>query len=65
MEVCVVEMWSDGAAWWWMVEEVWMVEVSVMDLCLVERHGGGDVVCGTQVSMQQISFLVSLVAVPS
>lgn len=65
VEVYVVEMWSDRAAWWWMVEEVWMVEVSVMDLCLVERHGGGDVVCGTQVSMQQISFLVPLVAVPS
>lgn len=42
-----------------------MVEVCVMDLCIVERRGGGDVVCGTQVPMQQIPFLVPLVVVPS
>ena len=65
VEVYVVEMWSDGGAWWWMVEEVWMVDVCVVDLCIVERRGGGDVVCGTQVPMQQISFLVPLVVVPS
>lgn len=68
--VYVVETQSDGGVCGWMVEEVCIVElcvveVCVMELCRLERCGSGDVVCGTGVSVQQASFLVPLVVVPS
>lgn len=50
-EVCIVEL--------------CVVEVCVMELCRLERCGSGGVVCGTGVSVQQASFLVPLVVVPS
>ena len=70
VEVYVVEMQSDGGVCGRMVEEVCIVElcvveVCVMELCRVERCGSGGVVCGTGVPVQQASFLVPLVVVPS